>query len=82
MSTSHKGGMELKAQAVYVEERKGVTHDVGFCDLPDVDDVSRIVDQVSLGEHGPFGLAGGSGGVDDEPWIIEPDIYPWKTIGS
>ena len=51
--------------------------------FPDVDDVIRIVYQVTLGEDGTFGMTGGPGGIDHQTGIFRQDFpVRWGRIAG
>ena len=66
--------MKGEAEAMDVEEGEGVAEDVRPCDLPYSNDVLGIMDEIFLGEKGPFGFSRGAGGVDDKPGITGSDF--------
>ena len=49
-----------------MKEREGVAKSVSLGDLPNLDDIPGILDQVLLGEDRPFGLTGRPGGIDED----------------
>ena len=53
-----------------MKERKGMAENILFCDLPPMDNVPCILDQVLLGEDRSFGLARRPRGVDEEGRVI------------
>ena len=62
--------MESKAQPMDMKEWKCVAENILFSDLPDMDDVLCVLDQVLLGKNRPFRLACGAGGLDEEGGIM------------
>ena len=54
-----------------MKERKGVAENVSLGDLPNLDDILGIPDQILLGEDRSLGLAGRSRGVDKKSRIVE-----------
>jgi len=56
---------------VNMKERKGVAENISLGDLPNLDDIPGIVDQILLGDNRSLGLTGRSRGVDEESRIVE-----------
>jgi hypothetical protein len=63
--------VEGKTQAVNMKKWKGVAENVSFGDLPNLDDIPRILDQILLGEDRSLGLTRRPRGVDEESRIVE-----------
>ena len=63
-----------------MKEREGVAENVSLGDLPNLDDIPGILDQVLLGEDRSFGLTGRSGGINEDGRVVEVSLvwgYPW-----
>ena len=55
-------------------EPDGMAEDVLLADLPYPDDVPGIMNEILLGQDGPFGFSCGSRGIDDQPRILRVDF--------
>ena len=62
--------MECKTETVDMEQRKGVAENILLGDLPNLDDVSGILDHVLVGEDCPLGLACRPRGIDEDGRVM------------
>ena len=74
--------MQRKAQPVHMKKGEGMTEHIGCADLPDMNDVFGIMDQVFMGKNGTFWFSGGAGGLDNKARIIRFDVNPGVFFGS
>src|SRR3972149_6244581 len=62
--------MESKAKAMDMKEWKGMAKDILFGDLPDMDNIFCVLNEIPLGEDGSFWLARGPGGINKKGRVI------------
>jgi hypothetical protein len=74
--------MERKAQAMDMEQWKGMAENICFRHLPDLDDVLCILDQIPLSKNRPFGLARRSGGIDEHGRVVGISLPLKKLRGG
>jgi hypothetical protein len=74
--------MERKAQAMDMKERKGMEENILLRDLPDLDDVPGVLNQVLLGENRPFGMARRSRGIDEHGRVVGASVLTGNSRGG
>jgi len=60
MSAGDQRGVKSETQTVNVEKRERMAENIRGGDLPYLSHVSRIVEEIPLGQHSPFGFARGA----------------------
>jgi len=59
-----------------MKKRQGMAEHIRFADLPDMNDISGIMDKIFLGENSTFWFSGAAGGIDNKPRFMRFNFNP------